>query len=394
MINALKNTSIQTLLAVLCVLLFHESIPLDWARGFYTLSLTLKDVLLAILPLSICVFIASTLNSFKKRGYLLVVSIALFELVSNACASFAAYGLSFWGASLYKGGISPASISPLVPFQIEGLNFKALLPRFWRVEYGTAFGIVLGLFMPYVQSTTLEKMLTSLSSFLKKIFNRFSRLIPLLVVGFFFNLLKITDFKTLFLQGGKAISIMIMGITGYVILLYFIVGRFSIKKTAQALQNALPAGLTAFSSMCSLSSMPITIQATEKNLNNPRFASMVIPATTNIQQVGDCFIQVFLCCMILSFFGHNIPNLTTFLAFLGAFVLARFTTVAVLGGAFFIMLPLYQKYFGFNEEMIAMLLIFNMILDPIVTSSNVMANSALCVLFERFWDKISGVKRK
>ncbi|MHC0448688.1 MAG: hypothetical protein ACRY3E_01130, partial [Candidatus Lariskella arthropodorum] len=28
---------------------------------------------------------------------------------------------------------------------------------------------------------------------------------------------------------------------------------------------------------------------------------------------------------------------------------------------------------------------FNVILDPIVTSSNVMANSAMCIIFERVW---------
>lgn len=390
MINTLKNTSFQTFLVVLFVLLFGTSMPLDLARGFYTLSLALKDVLLFILPLAVCVFIASTLNNFEKRGWLLVLALVFFEIISNACASFAAYGLSFWGASLYEARTVTTSTSPLIPFEIEGVNLSALRPSFWRVEYGTAFGVMLGLCMPYVQSTALERTLSFSAALVKNIFIKgFAKIIPLFVLGFFINLVKTADFFPLLLQGGKAISIMIMGVAGYVIVLYLIVGRFSIKKTAQAVQNVLPAGLTAFSSMSSVSTMPITIQATEKNLKNPSFASMVIPATTNIQQVGDCFIQVFLCCMILSVFGQNIPNFETFVLFLSVFVLARFTTAAVIGGAIFIMLPLYQTYLGFNEEMIAMLLMFNMILDPIVTSSNVMANSALCVLFERFWEKIS-----
>ncbi|MBX9977238.1 MAG: dicarboxylate/amino acid:cation symporter [Alphaproteobacteria bacterium] len=71
--------------------------------------------------------------------------------------------------------------------------------------------------------------------------------------------------------------------------------------------------------------------------------------------------------------------------------MARFTTAAVIGGAIFTMLPIYQNYLGFNAEMTALILTFNMLLDPIVTASNVMANSALCVLFEQVWGSISRV---
>jgi Na+/H+-dicarboxylate symporter len=65
------------------------------------------------------------------------------------------------------------------------------------------------------------------------------------------------------------------------------------------------------------------------------------------------------------------------------FVLARFATAAVIGGAIFMMLPIYEKYLCFNAEMIAILLAFNVILDPIITCSNVLANGALCQMFEK-----------
>jgi Na+/H+-dicarboxylate symporter len=66
--------------------------------------------------------------------------------------------------------------------------------------------------------------------------------------------------------------------------------------------------------------------------------------------------------------------------------LARFLTAAVIGGSIFIMLPIYETYLGFNNEMIAIILALNVVLDPIVTSSNVLANGALCRVFERFWN--------
>ncbi|MBX9977052.1 MAG: dicarboxylate/amino acid:cation symporter [Alphaproteobacteria bacterium] len=382
----LKNTSLQTFIVVLFAFLFGAAMPVEVARLWYTVSLFLKDLLLLFLPFAVCVFIASTLNHFEKRGWLLVVALVLFEMISNTCASFAAYGLSFLGASFYDAATIISANTSLEPYTLGFFSVRDIHPSFWRVEYGTALGVVLGLAMPYVNSSGLTKVLSTSKNLVTLIFVKgFARIIPLFVLGFFINLVKTTDFFPLLMQGGKAIVIMIIGLTLYIMALYFIASGFSMKGAMTSIKNVLPAGLTAFSSMSSAATMPVTIQVTEKNLKNPSFAAMVIPATTNIQQVGDCFIQVFLCCVILYFFGAGIPTLPTFIVFLTVFVLARFTTAAVIGGAIFIMLPIYQNYLGFNAEMTALILTFNMLLDPIVTASNVMANSALCVLFEQVW---------
>ncbi len=134
-----------------------------------------------------------------------------------------------------------------------------------------------------------------------------------------------------------------------------------------------------------MSTMPWTIEGSAKNLKNPLLATAIIPATTNIQQIGDCLAQTFLCFMIYRhFYGHN-PDLMTWIIFSNVFVLARFATAAVLGGAIFIMLPIYENYLNFNPEMIAIILALNLVLDPLITSCNVMANGALCRVFEKVW---------
>jgi Na+/H+-dicarboxylate symporter len=141
----------------------------------------------------------------------------------------------------------------------------------------------------------------------------------------------------------------------------------------------------ALLSGCSLSTMPWTIEGAAKNLQNPALAKAIIPATTNIQQIGDCITQAFLCFLIYRhFYGHN-PDVMTWLNFSIIFVLARFATAAVLGGAIFVMLPVYETYLSFNAEMIAIILTLNVILDPLITSCNVMANGALCRVFEKVW---------
>ena len=133
--------------------------------------------------------------------------------------------------------------------------------------------------------------------------------------------------------------------------------------------------------------MPWTIKGTSLNLKNPELAKAIIPATTNIQQIGDCITNTFLCFLIYKhFFGYT-PDALTWAIFSIIFVAARFATAAVIGGAIFIMLPIYQNYLNFTDEMLAIILALNVILDPIVTSSNVMANGGLAKIFENVWSR-------
>ena len=123
-------------------------------------------------------------------------------------------------------------------------------------------------------------------------------------------------------------------------------------------------------------------------------ATKIIPATTNIQQIGDCITNCFLCFLIYQqFLGHS-PDIATWVRFSAVFVLARYYTAAVLGGAIFVMLPIYESYLSFNPEMIAIILAFNVILDPIVTATNVLSNGALCRIFELVWSRVPGSSKK
>jgi Na+/H+-dicarboxylate symporter len=81
-------------------------------------------------------------------------------------------------------------------------------------------------------------------------------------------------------------------------------------------------------------------------------------------------------------------------SFLHCLCTTRFATAAVLGGAIFILIPIYQAYLDFSDEMVAILFALNMILDPIVTSSNVMANGGLARVFEIVWSKVSPNQEK
>ena len=53
-------------------------------------------------------------------------------------------------------------------------------------------------------------------------------------------------------------------------------------------------------------------------------------------------------------------------------------------------LPILQHYLGFNEEMLAVIAAFYMLIDPITTLGNVTANNFLVIFIKKAWGKITG----
>jgi len=218
----------------------------------------------------------------------------------------------------------------------------------------------------------------------------FARLIPLFVLGFAANLYETDLLPQIVHQYGPLLGWLILVLFAYILLLFAIGAGFQPTLMIIHIKNLLPAGTIAFTSGCSLSTMPWTISGTAKNLENPEFAEAIIPATTNIQQIGDCIANTFLCFLLYTQFFGIYPGPIIWMTFSIAFVLARFATAAVIGGAIFVMLPIYEMYLNFTPEMIAVILAFNVMLDPLITSTNVMANGALCGIFEKVWRRVVG----
>ncbi len=380
----LKNRSFQILLVLSIYLASAAHLP-DWTHhAFYTFSLLIKDLLLWMLPLSVGLFIAHAIGSFEKKAPLFILTLFLFEAVSNGCSVWYAYGCGHL-ASNFLPSVEPKLLNEtFAPLW----RLPSLKPAWWSADKGTLLGIALGIAAAF-RFPSLLFYLGRGKALAEKILTRFfSRLIPLFVLGFVARMYKTNLLNQLFSEYAELLLWLLCALLFYISLL-FLLGAGS--RFFSHVRNLLPAAGVAFSSGCSLSTMPWTIEGTSKNLHDPDLAKAVIPATTNIQQIGDCIANAFLCFLIYRQFHGAAPDLALWLPFSAVFVLARFATAAVLGGAIFIMLPLYESFLHFSPEMIAMILAFNVVLDPLITCSNVVANGALCRVFERCWRKAAPV---
>jgi Na+/H+-dicarboxylate symporter len=384
------STPIQLLSIVLLVFLFASQIPHSAARGSYTISLLIKDLLLIVLPVAVASYIASTLISFRQNAILLVIALLTFEAISNATSVMYAYTIatSFeeW-IPVFKG--AQEQFTTLIPY----FTISSIRPTFWSSTNGVLAGVVVGIIGAFCKPGYFSQTVFKLRNLVGLIFSRiFVRLIPFYVLGFLLFMHHSGLLKQIIHSYAAVIVMVTMVILAYLFVLTVIASEFNKARFVSIINNLWPTGVIAFTSMSSAATMPFTIAATEKNLKNPKFAGMLIPATTNIQQIGDCIANALLCLVILKNFGKPIPDMWIWIPFMASFTLARYTTAAVLGGAIFIMVPLYEFYLGFTPEMVALIIALNVVLDPIITSTNVLCNGTLAIIFERIWLFISGAK--
>ncbi|MBS0620341.1 MAG: cation:dicarboxylase symporter family transporter [Verrucomicrobia bacterium] len=372
----ISHRGIQVFVLIALYLLLASHLP-EWVhRGLYTVSLGIKDILVWILPITVGLFIAHTIASFERKAPLFILTLILFEAISN----FSSVWYAFAGGRLATDFLPPVALPTASGEFLPLWRFSLVKPSFWSADKGTLVGVLLGFLSMWTKRRTwIERGKERVEWILTRIF---SRLIPLFVLGFVARMHQTKLLHHVFAHYGVLLAWLVALLVTYIALL-FLVG--SGRGWIQSIKNLLPAGGLALTSGCSLSTMPWTIEGAGKNLEDPEFARAVIPATTNIQQIGDCIANCFLCFLLYYQFQGCSPDLWTWAQFSVVFVLARFATAAILGGAIFIMLPIYETYLSFNPEMIAIILAFNVILDPLITSSNVMANGALCRIYERVW---------
>lgn len=387
-VSAFKHRSVQVILVLTAYLTLAEFLPTEMHRFFYAVSLLIKDILIWIMPITVCFFIAYAVRSFGKKAPLFIISLLLFEGISNLTSVWYAYGC----ASLVSAYLPSFEASSLSSDFVALWRLPLERPAWWSADKGAMVGLLLGCLNAFNQNPFLTKTVTHGKEILEFFITRvFARLIPLFILGFAVQMYQTNLLGHVFAHYAILVLWLIFFICVYLLFLFGLGTGFSIPKMMNNIKNLLPAGGISLTSGCSLSTMPWTIKGVAKNLKNPELAQGIIPATTNIQQVGDCIMMSFLCFLIYRhFYGMN-PDFSTWFTFSVIFVLARYAVAAVIGGAIFIMLPIFETYLDFNPEMIAIILALNVFLDPIVTSSNVMGNGALCRVYEIVWERIKMV---
>lgn len=384
-VNMLKKGRLPIILLLILILplFLGPYVPVGVKSLLYSLSLTMKEILIFILPFIIFSFIFSSLLNFRTGVVKFIICLILMIFVSNSIAITTGFTVgSIVLPKLSITAYTPADGDLTLPV-LWGFNLPKLIPN----QVALLVGFILGFIFSFKRVPKVEHaglMLHKAANFfLKKIF---TPILPLFILGFVFKLEHENILATALKTYGPVAFVVIGTQITYVTTLYLGLARFSIKRFLGYIKNIIPAIITAFSSISSAASMPVLILCTEKNLKDPEYAEIVIPATINTHTMGSAIGVTILTLTTLLAFGKPLPAIPDLAEFGFFYALAKFAVAAVPGGAIIVVTPLLESYFHFTSEMIGIITAIYMMFDPFGTATNVTGNGFFPIAFSKLFN--------
>lgn len=386
----LKSLPFQLILCILCAFFMGDYLSIHGISFFFTLSCVLKEFLMTILPVVVFSYIAAAILSLEQRAPVLIISILVLVCLSNFIAVMASYfiaiiTLPFFNADrLTNITVMQDTILPLINFTI---------PQLLSPDKAMISGILWGLIFSIRRVERITYLTQKTQQIVTQILQRtFIPLLPIYVFGFVLKMHYEGNLGSLFANYGQVFLLTCLLITGYITFLYMIAAQGRPGKFLTLVRTMLPAGLTGFSTMSSAATMPITLAATQENIENKQFTQLVIPATVNIHLLGDALGVPLLGMAVLSLSGMPLPSIDHFMIFAVYFCIAKFSTAGIPGGGIIVLLPVLQNYLGLTPEIIGLVTTLYILQDSVFTASNVMGNGAFALISYRFLKVLRLVK--
>jgi Na+/H+-dicarboxylate symporter len=387
-LNFLKfTTPIQITIVLACVILFGNALPKTVQAFFYAISLTLKDLLLFALPILIfsCSFLSlSTVKNKKSIGLILVI-VLIIVCISNYVATFVAYGV----VSLKLLNINISSLNVINNEELMPL-WHTSLPEWMPSNYALLCGFAFGFLSTFMPTQISGKLNLKASRFIDFFLNKlFIRLLPLFVLGF---IIKMQYDGVLAKTLAYCLPLMLLISATYLLYIAFlfaVIANFNLPVWIKYIKNVIPVAVTGFTTMSSLATMPITINAAEKNTEDPNIARLIIPITANIHMIGLAINIPIMALSILLGFGYGLPAFTVYCTFAFYFILTQFAGAGAPGCGILLMIPLLEAYLGFTREMSALIIVLYVLFDAAETSANVLGNSALVIVVSKIYKALN-----
>lgn len=385
--------SLPVRLVISVVLAFVLSSHLDVhvVSIFYTISTFLKDILLFLIPFVVFSYLCSAILNLQGQAFFLIFAVFGLIILANILNVFTAYGAAFFLVDFLK------------PINFETIQNSNTVEALWRIPCGTiltsAKALLLGLFVGIIgllfgffKNLTFTRLITQVVSKIKRwttaILNvTFIPFLPAYVFGFVLKIGFEGELGTLATAYAPVFFLSLIIIHAYLFFWYAIGCNGNLKETIKAIRNMAPAWLTGFSTMSSAATLPITLQCVEKNTHNPQLTNFVIPTTANVHMVGDGINITLTSLALLVMSGGSMPSFTAFLAYVGAYVITKFSGSGIPSGGMIILLPVVQEYLGLSADLCSLVATLYILQDSLMTASNVAGNGAFALISKKLFSK-------
>ncbi|MFQ3307415.1 MAG: Na+/H+-dicarboxylate symporter [Candidatus Midichloriaceae bacterium] len=369
-------------LLLLFVYFFGSIISYEVKSFFFATSVTLKKILLFVLPFIIFSFISSSLLRLEGNVIKFVVLLFLCVFISNSIAIYLGY---FTGNFFLDFLITDTSSAK----HIEALHpmWDLPIPILISNEYALVFGFILGIVFSIKRNSKVDNIANKLSDFstifLKKIF---IPILPLFVLGFIMKLQQEDVLEYAITSYGKVLLVIVFTQISYILFLYYVAAKFSFRKFLNYLKTVMPATITGFSTISSAASMSVLLLSMEKIFKNKSDDyKIIVPSVINIHTLGSAIGVTILLLATIKTFNMPMPSFYSFAIFAFFYAASKFAVAAVPGGVLIIVTPLLEKYLAFSPEMIGVITVVYLLFDPFGTATNVTANGGFTIIFSRIF---------
>lgn len=376
---------LQLLSIIALVMLFGDYVPMEAKSIFYAISLTMKEVLLFVMPFIIFSYIFSCIVELENRVLLFVVLLLALVCLSNFVSSMIAYQVG--KVALAHLNIAMDHLPPPLDSVLPTWIFR--LPGWLPNQHAMLSGFVLGMVGGWFRAQWIQQSAMALRDTANWFLNRcFVPFMPLFVLGLILKMNNDGHFLNTLVQYAPSFGVMMVAAVLYLMVLLFIAAQFNAPQALRYMRNIFPATITAFSSLSSAVAMPLSIKAADKNTKGHKAVQAVIPSTVGIHLIGDGICVPILGMIVMVTFGYPFPSFEQYLPFAFYFVLAKFAIAAVPMGGMIVMLPIFQTYLGFNAEMLGLMTAFYLLFDAFLTACNTTGNGIFVIFFTRLMKKL------
>lgn len=384
-----KNIFGQLICCLILAYIMSDYVSLIEVRVFYTLSIIIVELIVFFLPFIVTIYFLYSLMLIRQNAFSYIISLLSAIFFSNFCSMLAAYSIGHYflysSAVIRTNHIFNQNIIPLIT-----LPFSNLV----NIQYTSITPLILYLFLIFLPlSNKIKHKLNASLFFAQELITiLLSKLLipilPLYVFGYALKLFYESTFSLLIKDYLPIIAMSISLIVTYLLLLYLLASKIAKKKFSHIISNMIPAGLTAFVTMSSTATLPLTLLGVEKNLKNSKLAKLITISTVNIHIIGDNIIITNIAVALSILFGQGMPDFNNFLIYIFYISLINLSCIGIPGGCILIILPILQKVFGISGEIASILTILYFLHDPLITVTNVLGNGAFAILFEKFLQKL------
>lgn len=377
---------VQIFLTVLCVAFFGNSIPEIGINFFYSISLLCKEFLSFLLPFIVFSFITTGILSFKKNAPIVLGIVVGSAIISNSLVAFFSY---FAGKALLPWLAVKIANSTLLTSTSMTPLFTIKLPILFGSFTGMISAAICGIGLSFYPVSFIQKSIMAFKNSIELIINYcFIPILPIYIFGFLLEINHQGVFLQLFQTYGKTFALIILLQIIVLFLAYLIAAQGRLTQALHYIKVAMPSYLTAFGTMSSTATIPVTVQCADENSKNPGLATMATPILANIHLLGDAISTPMLALVTLFMFQGILPDTASYTIFVAYFCMNMLAVAGIPGGGIIVMIPILKTVLGFDDSMISIITTLYFLQDGLGTAGNVMGDGALIIIINKILHRL------